>query len=47
MTNGHIAGQWVEVAFSESLGDQSHVRVNVDGLAVGGGYARAFLTTML
>ena len=47
MAYGHIAGQGVEVGFAEDLGDQAHVRVDIQGFSVGGGYAGAFLAPVL
>ena len=44
---GHFAGQGIEVGLSEDLGDQTHVRVDIQGLAVGSGYASAFLAPVL
>jgi hypothetical protein len=47
VANGHFTGKRVEIFFSEDLGYQSHVGVDVDGFAVGGSDARAFLATVL
>ena len=47
MAYGHFAGQGIEVAFAEDLGDQAHVRVDIQGFSVGGGYAGAFLAPVL
>jgi len=47
MANGHVAGQTPEDALGKDLGNQSHIFMNRDLLAVGGDDTGAFLTAML
>jgi hypothetical protein len=47
MPDGHVADQWVEVGLSEDLGDQAHVGMDDNALAVGGGYPGTLLSSVL
>ena len=47
MANGDMTRQHAKVIFAERLADQSEMRMRDDSLAVRGGDARAFLTTVL
>ena len=47
MAYGHLTGQGVEVGFAEDLGDQPHVRMDIQGFSVGCGYTGAFLAPVL
>ncbi len=47
MPDGHVADQWVEVGLSEDLGNQAHVGMDDNALAVGGGYSGALLPAVL
>jgi hypothetical protein len=44
---GDMAGQVGQVGLIEHLRDKAHAGAEVDFAAVGGGYARAFLPSML
>ena len=47
VANGEIAGQGIEVGFSEDLADEAHFGVDIDAGAIGGGDAGAFLAPVL
>jgi hypothetical protein len=47
MANGHFSGERKEISFAEDLGHEPHLGVDLNGLAARGGYARAFLPTVL
>ena len=47
VTDGHVANEGVEIRFSEDLGDQAHVSMDHNVLAIGGGDAGAFLAAVL
>ena len=47
VANGHVTGQWIEVWLSEYLGDQTHLGVDYNVLAVGGGNPCALLPAVL
>ena len=47
MAHGQMPGQGVQRGLVEDLGNEAHVLVDVDPLAVAGGYASRLLTAVL
>jgi hypothetical protein len=47
MTDGDMAAEFTQGLFAENAGNPPHTGIEIDGFTVGGGYSRAFLSTML